>query len=78
MTVEIRNWLRRVPIYAGIAAMALAAAMLVGFFPAAPGQSFSRTNQVAGVPAIPGPRLLLTMPSCPSASRLIKGKRIVA
>ena len=38
MTVENRNWLKRVPIYAGIATMALAAAMLVGFFRAAPGQ----------------------------------------
>jgi hypothetical protein len=57
MTVENRNWLKRVPIYAGVATMALAAAMLVGFFRAAPEQSFSRTNRVAGVAAAPGPRL---------------------
>jgi hypothetical protein len=74
MTVEIRNWLRRVPIYAGIAAMALAAAMLVGFFPAAPGQSFSRTNQVAGVPAIPGPRLVVNYAKLPLSFEANQGQ----
>jgi hypothetical protein len=55
MTVGIRNWLKRVSICAGIATLAFTAVMLVGFFQATPGRSFS--NRVAGVADAPGPRL---------------------
>ena len=74
MTVEIRNWLRRVSIYAGIATMALAAAMLVGFFRAAPGQSFSATNRVAGVAPAPGSRLVADYAKLPLSFEANQGQ----